>query len=96
MANERIRDRLESERRGRRESRESDDAAEDTPDPAAPTPGDRITLYHRHPEGFGDGRIAEGRLVRFDEMVIAIARDGRTLGVRPEELTAWEWERTGR
>lgn len=89
MSNDRIRDQLKDERRQR-------DAREpvSTGKPAStgePTPGDRITLYHRHPEGFGDGRVAEGRLVRFDETTIAIELDNRRLGVRPEVLTAWEW-----
>ncbi|KYH25396.1 hypothetical protein HAPAU_20670 [Halalkalicoccus paucihalophilus] len=90
MADERIRDELESERR---ESRAPVAASEDESDASGPTPGDRITLYHRHPEGFGDGRVAEGRLVRFDGTMVSIARDDRTLGVRPGELTAWEWVR---
>ncbi|MDL5360803.1 hypothetical protein [Halalkalicoccus sp. NIPERK01] len=88
MTDERIRDRLERERRERGPRGSS--GTDTTADPE-PTPGDRITLYHRHPEGFGDGRVAEGRLIRFGGTMIAIERDGRVLGVRPEELTAWEW-----
>lgn len=85
MSEDRIRDHVD----GRRRSGGSRT-------PAEPGPGDRVTLYHRDPEGFGDGRVAEGTLVRFDPETVTIRREGgRKLGVRTEALASWEWEPSG-
>ena len=62
---------------------------------AEPSPGDRITLYHGAPKGFGDGRVAEGTLVRFGSETVTIRHEGRNLGVRTESLASWKWESAG-
>lgn len=87
MSNGRIRDLIEEERQ-QRGTREPSTAGE-------PTPGDRITLYHRRPKGFGDGRTVEGALLETDEETITIETDrGTKLGVRSDDVTAWEWQST--
>lgn len=87
MPDERIRDRLENERR-RHEPREPSSAGE-------PAPGDRVRLHHRRQKGFGDDRTVEGTLISFGETTLTIELDGYKLGVRIGDLTAWEWTADG-